>query len=186
MEQKKQIEVEYRALLTRTQYEDLISFLNENAEDLGEDDKRVHFFVFPDKMLKVTHNISQQSAKVTLKLNRIGKGSMFEEIEVPIAESDVEKMAELFKSFGFEHLLEPIVKRHNYLYEGVELAIKFSESWQYHAELEIIISDPKDHPAAEKTIHSVAHKLGIKILTEEELGDLVEKIESDYKVKNIQ
>lgn len=181
---KKQIEVEYRALLSEEKYRSLIEFLKINAEDLGEDDKRVHFFVFPDKLLKVTHNISQKSAKVTLKLNRIGQGAMFKEIEVPIAEADVESMAELFKSFGFEHLLEPIVKRHNFLYKGVELAIKFSESWQYHAELEVMISDPSEHAAAEEEIRAVAGELGIQILTEPELAVLVEKIESDYRAKN--
>lgn len=57
-ESKKQIEIEHRALLNEEEYRQLGPFLRAHGEDLGEDDKDVHFFLIPDKLLKVTNNIS--------------------------------------------------------------------------------------------------------------------------------
>ena len=183
--EQKQIEVEFRALVSEEQYTNLISTLNKQAKDLGEDDKVVHFFLFPDKLLKVTNNLSQGSAKITLKLNRIGNGSMFEEFEVPIAQSDVDKMSRIFQTFDFEYLLEPIVKRHNYLYKGVELAIKYSESWQYHVELEIVIDNETEHEQAEQTIKEIADELCLKLMTEDELATFTENIEENYRASKV-
>ena len=177
----KHIEVEYRSRISEEEYHTLIAFLNAHAEDLGEDDKSIHFFLFPDKTLKVTDNISQESAKITLKLNRIGNGAMFEEIEVPIARADVDKMVRMFDIFGFDHLIEPIVKRHNYTYKGVELAVKYSESWQYHVELEVIIGDESEHAAAEAKIRAVADELKLHLMTEEELTIFTTELEDIYR-----
>src|SRR5579871_3942054 len=115
---QKTYEIEFRALLSKEKYQDLLLFLGKNAEDLGADDKRVWFFIMPDKLLKVTHNISQRSGKITLKLTKIGTGSSFEEIEFPIAENDITKSVELFSALGHDYLLEPTILRHNFMYKG--------------------------------------------------------------------
>lgn len=70
----KQIEVEHRSRFSKEEHDRLLAFLYENGKDLGQDDKNVHFFTFPDKLLKVTDNISKNTAKITGKLNRIGGG----------------------------------------------------------------------------------------------------------------
>ena len=183
---RKQIEVEFRALLDENEYSSLIHTLNVKAKDLGEDDKIIHFFIFPDKLLKVTNNLTQNSAKITLKLNRIGNGSMFEELEVPIAQTEVDKMARIFQTFDFEYLLEPIVRRHNYLYKGVELAVKYSASWQHHVELEIVIDDEADHAKAEQTIREIAKELSLRLMTEGELASFTKNIEETYKLQSRQ
>lgn len=72
-------------------------------------------------------------------------------------------------------------KRHNYLYKGVELALKWSEIWGYHLELEIVVTDQNQKAAAESKIFAVTKDLGIKIMTDEELKEFTEKAEADYK-----
>lgn len=180
----KQIEVEYRAQMSEEAYAALITFLNVYAEDLGEDDKAIHFFTFPDKLLKVTDNITQKSAKITLKLNRIGNGAMFEEIEVPIAQTDVDKTVRMFQTLNFgEYIAEPIVRRHNYLYKGVELAVKYSVTWGYHVELEILINDSAHYLSAEAKIKEVAQELNLTLMTDEELSAFVANLEASRKSK---
>ncbi len=177
---EKSYEIEFRALLSEEKYKSLLVFLKAQAEDLGSDDKCVWFFVMPEKLLKVTHNISKRSGKVTLKLTRIGQGSSFEEIEYPISENDIETAVKLFKELGHEYLLEPTILRHNYLYKGVELAVKFSKSWGYHMELEVLTTRKEDQFEAEQLIRSVADELGVKIMTDAELTDFTNNIEENY------
>ena len=181
----KNIEVEYRARFSKGKYEKLLKFLLKKAKDLGADDKRVWFFVLSDKFFKVTHNISAKSGKITLKLTKIGKGTDFKEIEFPIGEESVEPAVEFFTKLDYEYLLEPIILRHNFLYKGVELALKYSKTWGYHLELEIEISSLAQKSKAEEKILKVADELEVKVMSEEELWEFTQKVEKTYKNKDI-
>lgn len=180
MKYSRSIEVELRSRFSKEKYDQLLNFLNKNAEDLGADDKRVWFFVMPDKLLKVTHNISKKSGKVTLKLTKIGFGSSFEEIEFPISESDVEKAVKVFTEIGHSYLVEPTIERHDFRYKEVEIAVKYSRTWGYHAELEILLESNEREKEAERKIRDVAKELEIEIMTEKELQDFTQKIEATY------
>jgi len=177
----KNIEVEYRAKFSKAKYDKLLKFLLKKAKDLGADDKRVWFFCLPDKLLKVTHNISLKSGKITLKLTKIGKGSHFEEIEFPIGEESVEPAIKLFTNLGYKYLFEPVILRHNFSYKGVELALKYSKTWGYHLELEIEIASLAQKGRAEEKIFKVAGELGVKLMSEEELWTFTQNIEKTYK-----
>ena len=178
----KQIEIELRSVFDRKKYNELKEFLGKNAEDLGEDDKDVFFFLLPDKITKATHNVSKKTAKIVIKLNRIGRGtSDFEEIEIPINPSDFDKAVKLFSALPFDQIQNSYQKRHNYLLDGVEIALKWTESWGYHMELEIVVDDVAKREEAENKIRKVAKKLGVQIMSEEELKDFTKKIDENYK-----
>lgn len=178
---KKTIELEYRARFSKKKYNALLKFLYSHAKDLGADDKRVWFFVMSDKLLKVTHDISSKSGKITLKLTKIGKGSHFEEIEFPISEKSIESAIKLFTSLGHKYIFEPKILRHNFSYKGVEVALKYSKTWGYHLELEIMISSLSQKGRAGEKIFSVAEELGVSIMSEEELWKFTQNIEKTYK-----
>lgn len=180
----KTIEIEYRSIFDKKEHERLKKFLDENAKYLGPDDKDVHFFIFPDKLLKVTNNISKKNAKISLKLNRIGKGSAFEEIEFPIPQGEVDRAAKMFTKLEVaDSIMHSFQKRNNYLYKGVELALKFSPEWQHHLELEIVVDDEGQRQEAEDKIREVAKELGVHIMTEEELSEFVKRVEEEHKRK---
>jgi len=184
-ENKRTIEIEFRSMFTKTEYDRLKIFLNKNAKDLGEDDKDVYFFLFPDKLLKVVNNISKGSAKIVLKLNRIGKGSNFEEIEIPISQDFVEKAVEVFTKLAItDNIMHTPQTRNNYFYKGVEIALKWSPVWQYHLELEIVVNNESKKEKAEQKIRKVADELHLRLMTEEELAKFVEKVETENKKKN--
>jgi predicted adenylyl cyclase CyaB len=178
---KKDIEVEYRSRFSKEKYNKLLKFLSGKAKDLGADDKKVWFFVMQDKLLKVTHNISSQSGKITLKLTKIGKGTHFEEIEFPIGEESVNSAVRLFSELEYKYLLEPEILRHNYSYKGVELALKYSKTWGFHLELEVEIVSLDQKSKAEEKIEQVAKELEVELMSEEELWEFTQGIEKTYK-----
>ena len=178
----KQIETELRAVFDEKKHGELKDFLDKNAEDLGEDDKDVYFFLLPDKITKAVHNVSKKTSKIAIKLNRIGRGtSDFEEIEIPINPSDFDKAVKLFSALPFNQIQNSYQKRHNYLLDGVEIALKWTDSWGYHMELEIMVDDKAKREDAESKIRKVAEKLGVQIMSEEELKDFTKKIDENYK-----
>lgn len=178
----KQIEIEMRAMFDEDKHEELEKFLNENAEDLGEDNKDVNFYLLTNTFAKVTKNFSKDTAKMTVKLNRPGRGSSdFEEIEFPINPDDFEKASKLMENLPFDEVQNSYQERHNYMYKGVELALKYTKSWGYHLELEVLVDDKKHQEKAEEKIHEVAKELGVKILSEQELDEVTKRIDEEYR-----
>lgn len=171
------IELEFRAMFSKEKYDELKNFLEANAQCLGEDDKNCVYYVFPDRFLKVVHNISKKDAKVSLKLNTIGNGAAFEEIEFHFAQNDFETAKKLFLNLPLEaKMLEESQQRTNYEYKGCELALKYGKTWGYHLELEKMIADKNEQVEAEKEIRTVAKKLGVELMSEEDLKVFVEKV----------
>lgn len=183
MKKNKNIEIEHRSRFNEDKYIELQKFLDINAQNLGEDDKDVFFFLFPDKLLKTVNNISKGTAKIVLKLNKIGKGSDFEEIEIPINKADFDNATKLFIALQTGEYMRSFQKRHNYIYKDVELALKWSEAWGHHLELEIVVGDISQKDNAEKRIAAVAEELGIHIMTDKELLEFTQAAELEYKNK---
>ncbi len=182
---KNNIEIELRSVFNKKKYNEIKKFLKEKAKDLGADNKDVYFFIMPDKLSKVVNNISKGDAKIVTKLNKIGQGDLFKEIEVTINKKDFEKAVKLFKSLDLtNNVMHSFQQRHNYLYKEVELALKYSEVWGYHLEMEIVINGLKKEKEAKKKLCSVAKELNVQIMTDEELTKFTQKAERKYKQKN--
>ncbi len=183
LEEKKNIEIEHRTRFDEEKYNELQKFLDASAKDLGQDDKDVYFFLFPDKLVKTVNNVSKKTAKIALKLNKIGKGSDFEEIEIPIHQEDFNNATKLFITLEMGEYMHSYQKRHNYLYKDVELALKWSGDWGYHLELEVVVNDVTKKEDAEKKIFAIADELGVKIMTDQELLEFTQAAEAEYKNK---
>ncbi len=181
------IEVEHRSLISEAKYHELLTFLSAQGKDLGENNKRVYHFIFPDRLLNVINQESKQNAKVALKLGKIGKDSSFGEIEINIDQKDFEKTKELFKALNIPdaQLMDSRQARHDFEYKGVEIAVKNSDSWGYHVELEVIVSDASEIPEAEKKISDIAQELELRIMTQEELQAFTAKTEAEWRTKNL-
>ena len=55
------------------------------------------------------------------------------------------------------------------MYAGIEIAVKWSEAWGYHAEFEILLDDnstASEQVVAETTIQALADKLDIRLMTQ--------------------
>ncbi|MCX6793106.1 MAG: CYTH domain-containing protein [Candidatus Falkowbacteria bacterium] len=175
---EKNIEIEFRSMFDENKYKELEEILKAQAKDLGEDNKNVYFFILSDKLLKVSDNISKKSAKITLKLEKIGQGSAFKEIEFPVDKASVPVAIELFKQLGYTHVIESFQQRHNYLLDGVELSLKYSKDWGYHLELEIMVKNESEREEAEFKIKELAQKLDVKLMSNNELAEFVKRFEA--------
>lgn len=170
-------EIEYRARFDQETHNRLHAYLENHAEDLGEDDKDTYFFIFPDKLLKVVNNISKDNAEIVLKLNKIGEGSHFDERCIEIDRNKVDDFVYMFKLLGFNHIIRSLQKRHNYIIDSVEVALKYSSNWGYHAELEVIVDNLDLKPVAEEKIKKIAKLLDIQLMGDKELKEFTKKIE---------
>ena len=176
-----QTEIEMRARFDQAAHDQLMSFLQQHGENLGRDDKHIYFYVLPDRLLKVVDNIAAGTAKISLKSNKIGQGAAFPELEFPIHREDALRAVQLFNGLGLEHTMhDAFNRRHNFRYQGVDIAVKWSEAWGYHAEFEVLLDcEPgeADQAAAEALIHCVAAELGVELMSERELAEFVRAFE---------
>lgn len=176
------IEIEMRARFPKESHDQLVARLKADGEDLGNDDKHIYFYVLPDQLLKVTDNTAAGTAKITLKGSKIGQGSAFAETEFAISPADVSAAVKVFNSLGFEDAMhEAFNFRHNYRFDGVEIAVKWSEAWGYHAEFELLLDDGASDAARDEAavkIMDVAAELGITLMTEQELADFTAAFEA--------
>ncbi|WP_411130228.1 hypothetical protein [Streptomyces sp. x-19] len=179
------IEIEMRARFSKEARDLLLDRLNRDGEDLGPDDKHIYFYVLPDQLLKVTDNTAAGTAKITLKESKIGQGAAFAETEFAIASADVGAAVKLFNALGFEDAMhEASNLRHNFRFHGVEIAVKWSEAWGYHAEFEVLLADGASDAArteAVATITDVANELGVTLMTEQELAEFTAAFEAAEK-----
>jgi adenylate cyclase class IV len=176
------LEIEYRAKLSESEYATLAEQLSQRGQDLGPDCKHIWFYVLPDKLLKVVHNISHDTGKVVVKGNRIGSGAAFPETELPIAAADVPTALRLFEALGYADTMHDAYnERRNWRYRGVEIAMKWSQAWEHHAEFEVVLSDGAgvaEVADAQALIASVADELCVRLMTEDELTEFTSQFEA--------
>ncbi|MGW3468766.1 hypothetical protein ACWDKQ_09900 [Saccharopolyspora sp. NPDC000995] len=182
------VEVECRARFDWARHESLMAFLLANAENLGENNKHIHFYVLPDALLKVVHNLSSGTAKVSFKSNKIGQGAFFPEYEYAVDPAELETVVKTFNLLGFADARHDAHnERHDFRYKGVEIAVKYSEAWGYHAEFELVLPDGADRDAqraALERIDTLASELGVQVMTEEELAAFTAEFEQKQAQNN--
>lgn len=176
------VEIEMRARFSQEARDQLTSRLEQDGEDLGRDDKHIYFYVLPDQLLKVTDNIATNTAKITLKANKIGQGTAFPETEIPIGRQDVAAAVRIFNALGFEHTMHDAYnERRNFRFHGVEIAVKWSEAWGHHAEFEVLLGDEPSQAevqTANERIEAVAKELGVTLMSEAELAEFTAAFEA--------
>jgi len=181
------LEIEHRAQLTEEEFDALADKLRQRGVDLGPDNKHIWFYVLPDKLLKVVHNITHGDGKIVVKANRIGEGSAFPEVELSIAANDVPAAIEIFRVLGYgQYMHDAYNQRHNWRYGTVEIALKRSEAWGPHAEFEVVVADgasPAEIDEANDRVRTAAKDLGVRLMSEEELADFTRRFEAKQERK---
>ena len=176
----KSIELEYGACITEADYLRLRDFLSKEGKTIGSDNKDTHFFIWLDKVVKVVFNKDSEKAKISLKPGRIGKQSHFDEIELLIDIGQAEKAVEFFKTMSPDDIQFVYQFRTNYEYKGVEIALKYTRSWGFHVELEIMLDSVEEKEKADLRIKKVASELGLEIMQDDELAEYTTKIDSGH------
>lgn len=179
----KNIEVEIRGLLTDEKYNQIINFLDKEGQNKELDDRKTTFFIMPEKTLKITEKISQNKAKISLKTGDIVLDNSQTEFEIEIDPSEFAIAENIFIKLGFNQIQHTEQKRINYDYEEVEFAIKWSVDWGYHFEMEKMVSNESEVGEARETLHKLATKLDLEVMSEEEFGRRCKEIDNKYNPK---
>lgn len=176
----KTFEVEIRGILTQEQYNALISRLNHQATSVEPDDRETTFFIIPDKTLKVTKNLSSQKAKVALKIGNIKTGEQ-EEIEMNIPFDEYKKAVKIFCALGFTEIQETKQRRINFAVENIVVSVKHSDDWGYHYEMDLNVATEKKIPYARERLVELAKKLGLEVLTDEQIKNICDEIDKKHR-----
>lgn len=172
-------EIEFRSRFNKKKFIELKKYLDDHAENLGEDNKDCYYYIFPDKLLKLVSNTSKKTAKISLKLNRIGEGTVFPEIEFYFNPQEFDKAKKLLDALNLPaKIMHGPQERVNYRYKGCEIALKHSDTWGYHLEIEKVIETKEKQQEAEEQIRRVADELGVQLMSEEELKEFTRAVES--------
>lgn len=172
-------EVEFRSRFDQKKFIALKEYLDTHAENLGEDNKDCYYYIFSDKLLKLVSNTSKKTAKISLKLSRIGYGAMFPELEFYFDPQEFDSARQLFDALALPvKIIHGPQQRINYRYKGCEISLKYSDAWGHHLEIEQIIDTKEKQQEAEKQIRCVADELEVKLMSEDELKEFTRAAES--------
>lgn len=91
--------------------------------------------------------------------------------------SDYNTAFDLLESLDFVVKSTVEQQRTNVIYEEVQFALKYTVSWGYHFEAEMLVSDNYAIQDARKHILDVCSQLDIQTLIESELQDFLRTLE---------
>jgi predicted adenylyl cyclase CyaB len=172
-------EVEFRGTLTKKQYLKLADYLNINCKQSQPDNKTTHFFVTKGFILKVIESESKTTANITVKVGD-ETSNILEELEIPIAVSDVGKSVELFKKLGFKDVNVVKQKRVNYKYNSCDISLKYTADWGYHFEIEACAKNVIEARKKKTHLNKVCSELGLKPMNPKQIRDKITQINKNH------
>ena len=163
-------EYEERAFLTEEQFLTIEEKLDTLATHHEIDNKTSYFFVLPD----VNVSIASSPAKTVIKYKggQLGLGNGFEEIEVPIEPNALNDSINLFSILLKTKPQISEQFRINYtLPDGIEVALKYTQTWGFHLEAEKTYEHAKSledvERQAKEDLDALARELGISYIDDE-------------------
>ncbi|OGM21571.1 hypothetical protein A2714_05045 [Candidatus Woesebacteria bacterium RIFCSPHIGHO2_01_FULL_38_9] len=173
------IEIELRGLLTKTKYLQTSNLLRKVASKVWEDNKITYFFVLKGNILKVTKELSNRNARITLKVGDETE-NVLEEIHIPIPTDKVEKAVRVFQLLGYSNVNRVVQKRTNFKYKNANISLKYTKDWGYHFEIETLISNSNEALAKKKELRKICSNMGLKPMNKEEIRYKIDEINRKY------
>lgn len=167
-------EYEERAFLDDKSFARIKQYLDNHSTQSTLDNKQSFFFVLPD--VNVSIAASEKETKVKYKGGQLGRGNGFEEIEFIIQHDSLQDAIKLFSSFLSIKPQESYQFRINYtLDNSIEVALKYSEMWGFHMEVERIYvakNEPRkafEESQSKSILKSFADSLDFKYINDEQM-----------------
>lgn len=169
-------EVELRGLLTKQDFTRLkVELATKPSQN---DDKMSVFFTFPQGILKVVERAEDGEVKLCLKLGDETSNSLHER-DIRLAKGTLADTVSVLEHIGYKVKSRVKQTRTNYkLEEGVELALKHTDSWGYHFEIEMLVQHESEIDAAKAKLHSILAKLGVKAMSQDELTAFLAELDA--------
>lgn len=172
------IEVEKRGVLAEAAYAALPEKLRAlGAEDLGNNDTDTIFYVTDDAQIKLQIRSSKQQAKIAWKSGGLDGASSRTEIEVGVNFTDTAAAEQLIDVLLPTARKVPTAqKRHDFKLADLSIALKYSDHWSYHIEIDEVVETQAEVAAALTRIEQLAGQLDVTLFTTEEEKQFVDAI----------
>lgn len=172
------IEVEKKAITDESVNAEVKKRLAQmGAADLGENNTTSYFFLLEKQQLKLQVQDTKKTAKIAWKSGDFDGSSAREEIEVVIPLDQVENSEKLITRLVPDaKIVKTIQKRHDYAVGKLTIAVKWSENWGFHIELDTNVETNEDVAHAQKELAALANELGVTLMSEQEEKAFVEAI----------
>jgi len=168
-------EVELRGILSEETHGELGRYLGQHSERAQEDDKITYFFVTKGFILKVTHDLSRKKAKITVKLGDETQ-NILEEYEIDIPTDKVEDAVNMYRHLGFTQVNRVYQKRTNFWYKETVVALKHTDDWGYHFEIEAMAANEVEAEQKKVYLTQVCQELGVTYMTPEQIREHIANI----------
>jgi adenylate cyclase class IV len=179
----KDIEVEQRGPLTKTQLKELTAFFKKNAVFKGYKERiLIDYSTFlpgegikgrkKDIRLRTTNGIPE----IMIKLGSWGGSEQRKEVSLIAKKGEFDKLVQIFGLLGLTKGALVITKTNAFKYKGIEFAVVDVCGKRYIFEAEIMIKDKKNTAAAKSKIEKVIKELELKIYTDKEFYAYIEDL----------
>lgn len=156
----KNIEVEVRALISASKYNNLLNFFKRNAKLVSDENEITHYLNKDGSLrLRKTDSYSMVYFKDFSQGSR--HESVHQESELAFASKDFEKAKELFSKIGFELSMTWIRHRKTFLWKGISAMLDYTRGYGYIIELEKM-SNPSEKEKALALLNNKLNELGVK------------------------
>jgi predicted adenylyl cyclase CyaB len=153
----KNIEVEIRSFLTKSEYKKLLNFMKKNAKFIDKDYQITYYFS-GSRDLRIQKNNS--FAKLWLKRGKLHDRHR-EEIEIKFNREDFDKLENLLKILGFGVEIKWFRRRHVFEWNGFNTMLDYTKGYGHIIEIEKMCSK-KEKNKVYKKIKKALKKLSIK------------------------
>lgn len=170
------IEVEKRGLLEQKVYLELPEKLRLlGAKNYGENNTSTVFYLLDRAQLKLQVLSSKRQAKIAWKSGGFDGSAHRREIEVNIDYDSYESATDLLEVLvpSSTKKVPTEQKRQDFELDDLSIALKYSDHWGYHIEIDKNVTDELGVDDALEQINTLANKLGIKLFSEEEEAKFV-------------
>ncbi|MHA7820260.1 MAG: CYTH domain-containing protein [Erythrobacter sp.] len=180
------LEVEVRGFLDSEGYANTKSRLQDLGLTGTPDNRITTFFMVDGATLKVTNMVDLTSCKIAYKSGDIARSEFQNEIEIGIDPADFDSVVQMFQSLGFTDIQETKQQRINYEIDSCSLALKWSEDWGYHFEVDKVVSSQSDVASARAKIEQVCKKIGLNPLSDDDFAAFCVEIAEKHKSINLE
>lgn len=171
------IEVELRGVIKKTQYDRLLNKFKKENFSIESDDKIAYYYEYNAGILKLVDETSKHRFKISHKLGDECKNMGLVETEAYFASTeDLHNAKKILKEMGFKLKFTIPQQRLNIIYHGVNFSLKYTPSWKYHFEAEILVDDAREVNRARQAILEVCKDLEVRPFTELELQQFLSRL----------
>jgi predicted adenylyl cyclase CyaB len=170
------IEAELRILITKEEYDRLLTFFKKNADFIKEDDQET-FYLDCKEDLRIQRN--SYGSKIWLKKGKI-HDEIKEEIEIKLESDDFRKLEKLFSNLGYGIAIKWYRNRLKFNWSGITICLDKTKGYGYILELEKMCS--KDEQEIELAILKEKLKsLNVELTPTEEFDKKFEYYKQNWR-----